>query len=228
MTSDEFRLALVRTIEDRRLSRTERRALSSVLADLPATESLRQPYRGLAFDVAREALVGNAQDGDVIDWLEDVVKLLSPAGAPQEARIEACFSPSDACPQRLRGLFQSARRTVDVCVFTITDDRISDAILAAHQRGVRVRIVTDNDKAWDAGSDVQRLTAAGIPVRIDVSEFHMHHKFALFDGAVLVTGSYNWTRSAAESNEENFVVLEHSGVVRQFQAVFDGLWEKFG
>jgi phosphatidylserine/phosphatidylglycerophosphate/cardiolipin synthase-like enzyme len=227
MTPQEFRQALARTLEDRRLSRTERRALSSVLADPPATESLRQQYRGLAFDVAREAL-SSGVDRDVIDWVEEVVRLLQPAASPDQTRVEACFSPGAACPHRLRGLFQSARRTVDVCVFTITDDRISDAILAAHQRGVRVRIVTDNDKAWDAGSDIQRLSAAGVSVRIDVSEFHMHHKFALFDGDLLVTGSYNWTRSAADSNEENFVVLEHAGVVRQFQAVFDALWEKFG
>jgi phosphatidylserine/phosphatidylglycerophosphate/cardiolipin synthase-like enzyme len=198
-----------------------------VLTDLPEAEPLRQQFRAQAFDVAREALTAGA-GRDVIDWLEEVVKLLLPAAGPHQARIEACFSPGEACPQRLRGLFQSARRTVDVCVFTITDDRISDAILAAHQRGVRVRIVTDNDKAWDAGSDIQRLSAAGVPVRIDVSEFHMHHKFAIFDGAVLVTGSYNWTRSAAESNEENLVVLEHAGALQQFQHVFDGLWEKFG
>ncbi len=227
MTPQEFRQALVRTLEDRRLSRTERRALSSVLAEPPATESQWQQYRGLAFDVAREALSAGV-DRDVIDWLEEVVRLLQPAAGPDQTRVEACFSPGEACPHRLRGLFQSARRSVDVCVFTITDDRVSDAILGAHQRGVRVRIITDNDKAWDAGSDIQRLSAAGVPVRIDVSEYHMHHKFALFDGDVLVTGSYNWTRSAAESNEENLVVLEHAGVVRQFQAVFDGLWEKFG
>jgi phosphatidylserine/phosphatidylglycerophosphate/cardiolipin synthase-like enzyme len=227
MTPQEFRQALASTLEDRRLSRTERRALSSLLADPPATEALRPQYRGLAFDVARSSLSAGA-DRDVIDWLEEVVRLLLPALGPAQTRVEACFSPGDACPHRLRGLLQSARRTVDICVFTITDDRISEAILRAHERAVSVRIVTDNDKAWDAGSDIQRLSAAGVPVRIDVSQFHMHHKFAIFDSKVLVTGSYNWTRSAAESNEENLVVLEHADLVRPFQAVFDGLWEKFG
>ena len=41
------------------------------------------------------------------------------------------------------------------------------------------------------------LAELGVAVRIDRSEHHMHHKFALFDDAILATGSYNWTRSAA-------------------------------
>ncbi|MCA9056002.1 MAG: endonuclease, partial [Planctomycetaceae bacterium] len=50
-----------------------------------------------------------------------------------------------------------ARETVDVCVFTITDDRITRAILDAHRRRVRIRILSDDDKSGDLGSDVERL-----------------------------------------------------------------------
>ncbi|HVJ82600.1 MAG TPA: phospholipase D-like domain-containing protein, partial [Planctomycetia bacterium] len=109
----------------------------------------------------------------------------------------------------------------------ITDDRISDAILAAHARNVRVRILTDNDKSADVGSDVERFRAAGITVRRDVSEFHMHHKFAIFDDRRLLTGSYNWTRSAAAVNEENFILTTEPRLVRPFVRTFADLWTKF-
>ena len=52
-----------------------------------------------------------------------------------------------------------------------------------------------------------RLARSGIAVAFDSSPHHMHHKFAIFDLTRLLTGSYNWTRSAAESNEEEFDIL---------------------
>ena len=56
----------------------------------------------------------------------------------------------------------------------------------------------------------------------------MHHKFAIADGMFLVTGSYNWTRSAAKYNEENIVVLDNQGLVKAFQEEFEKLWRAFG
>jgi phosphatidylserine/phosphatidylglycerophosphate/cardiolipin synthase-like enzyme len=229
MSPAEFKEALRRTLEDRRLSRPERQALQALVGDREFSDAERAASRAVAFELARDAATDGAAVRDVLDWLHDVVKLLDgPQRSGAAPRAEACFSPGQECVNRIVGLFRTARASVDACVFTITDDRISDAIIAAHKRGVRIRIVTDNDKVTDAGSDVLRLSHAGVGVRIDVSPFHMHHKFAIFDGARLLTGSYNWTRGAANDNEENFVVLADRGAVAAFQQVFDALWTKFG
>lgn len=48
---------------------------------------------------------------------------------------------------RLLQLLRGAQRTLDVCVFTITCDEIADALMQAHKRGVRVRVISDNDQA---------------------------------------------------------------------------------
>ena len=55
----------------------------------------------------------------------------------------------------------------------------------------------------------------------------MHHKFTVFDGATLVTGSYNWTRSAANANQENIVVTADRALVDAFEAQFEKLWRQF-
>jgi phosphatidylserine/phosphatidylglycerophosphate/cardiolipin synthase-like enzyme len=141
---------------------------------------------------------------------------------------EAWFSPHDDCPGRIINLFAEARSHADVCVFTITDDRISEAMLAAHARGLRIRIITDNDKAHDLGSDIDRLAAAGIAVRIDRSPFHMHHKFALFDGRLLLQGSFNWTRGAARDNQEDLIVVDEPRLITAFGREFERLWTQFG
>ena len=112
-------------------------------------------------------------------------------------------------------------------VFTITDDRLSSAILDAHRRKVKVQIISDDDKSGDRGSDIDRLSAAGIDVRIDRSESHMHHKFAIFDRSLLLTGSYNWTRSAANRNEENFIITGDRRFLDPFAKMFEDLWKRF-
>ena len=121
--------------------------------------------------------------------------------------------------------FDLAKQTCDVCVFTITDDRITDAIIRAHARGVNVRVITDDEKSHDLGSDMDKLRASGIPCKMDMGNVaHMHHKFALFDGRRLMTGSFNWTRSASEQNEENLIVTPDPVLVSLFAGRFEYLW----
>jgi cardiolipin hydrolase len=153
--------------------------------------------------------------------------LLPFSGESGEPFVEAHFSPGEGCVRRIRGLLEGARRTAHICVFTITDDRIAEAIHAAHKRGVVVRIVTDDEKARDVGSDVIVMARGGIPVLVDDSPYHMHHKFAIFDGDTMLTGSYNWTRGAAQNNEENLIITNDRRLLAAFKGEFERLWIKF-
>ena len=228
MTPDEFRSVLQQTLDDQRLSRSERRALNTVLDEIQPPATQLDVFRHEAFDLARKELSNTLNPGTVIDWLEEVVRLLKPAEEEGcDIRTEAYFSPGRGCRQRIKELFSQAQSSVDVCVFTITDNEIAEAIAGAHNRGVRVRIITDDDKATDTGSDIVRLEDHGLEVRTDMSPHHMHHKFAIFDQSILLTGSYNWTRSAARDNEENVVVIGDAYLLKKFQTLFEELWEKF-
>lgn len=185
--------------------------------------------RNRAFDIAREAMLAvPAQTLDVLRWLEQVVKTLDAANEAAPVVSSAYFSPGDSCLRRLGDLMRGCRGTLDICVFTIADDRLTDAILECHARGVQVRVVSDNDKQHDSGSDIQRLRDRGVPVRLDDAPYHMHHKFALFDGRLLANGSFNWTRSATTNNDENLVVTDDANLVRVFGLQFEKLWQQFG
>jgi len=59
---------------------------------------------------------------------------------------------------------------------------------------------------------------------MDATPNHMHHKFMVVDDRSLLTGSYNWTRSAAMYNHENILHTEEGGVVRTFLKEFSQLW----
>jgi len=233
MKSQHIHDMLRQTLEDRRLSRTERAALGRILDGVDLTEQTIATFRKTAFKLASKNLADSGGDPTnreaVLQWLEDIVRLLQSRAASDRhgTLAESHFAPGDHCPRRIASLIGGARKTIDVCVFTITDDRISDALLEAHRRDVALRIVTDDDKSEDLGSDIQRLRKAGVAVRIDRTPHHMHHKFSLFDGNVLLTGSYNWTRSAARDNEENFLVTDDRRFVEPFSRLFEKLWDAF-
>jgi cardiolipin hydrolase len=139
--------------------------------------------------------------------------------------LKVAFSPGDDCRNLIISLIQSATVSLDVCVFTISDDKISRALLSAYSRGVNIRVISDNDKASDIGSDVEELYYGGIEVRTDCTEFHMHHKFLIADNKTVITGSYNWTRNAAMYNQENIISISHNEICQRFQFEFERLWK---
>jgi phosphatidylserine/phosphatidylglycerophosphate/cardiolipin synthase-like enzyme len=228
MDASEIDAILTATLADKQLTRSERRALQAVLDDRRASEAVLALFRSRAFALARDS-VTDPRARQVISWLEETLQALLPTRrVPESSRVEAHFSPGEGPLRAIVKLIEEARGSIDVCVFTVTDDRLTRALLDAHQRGVRLRLVSDDEKALDAGSDVARLRGAGIPVRLDRSEAHMHHKFALFDRLRLLSGSYNWTRSAADSNHENILVSDDPRLVQPFCRVFDELWSSLG
>jgi phosphatidylserine/phosphatidylglycerophosphate/cardiolipin synthase-like enzyme len=218
--------ALQITLDDHRMSRGEKRAMAKVIEQHVKTDHELSHARSVLFELARQELT-DPHTHKILDWVEEASKVLAERPDPEKShKAEAFFSPTDNCTSKIIRLFQETRRKADVCVFTITDDRIRDAILDAHQRGILVRIISDNDKSNDLGSDIYQLERAGVPVRCDRTDYHMHHKYAIFDGKSLLTGSYNWTRSAARNNEENFIVTQDNSLVQRFDTAFEDLWKQ--
>lgn len=216
------------SFEDARLDKQEKQDIVALLST--CDDDARNYARNIAFDITRDALIhsDNKVSTMSLHWLERVIKALNQSAPSFSA--EAYFSPGEECRKTIIGLCKQAQKSIDVCVFTISDNNIRDALIDAHKRGINVRIVTDNDKSEDRGSDVETLASRGIATRMDTSPNHMHHKYAIFDGKILLNGSFNWTRSATDRNEENITVLEHAALIAKFQKNFEALWreaEKF-
>lgn len=228
MNRQELLNALSHTLSDRRISRSERRALHAIVGESDFSEHELRALRHDALVLAGEQL-HDPRDREVLGWLDEVLSLLDPAPESREVpRPRVLFGPEDPMVETLVSLIDGARQTLDVAVFTITDDRVRDALLRAHQRGVALRILSDADKAHDSGSDIYALRRAGVALRQDGSHGHFHHKFAVFDGKLAITGSYNWTRGADRDNRENFLVTWDAEVVRAYSQGFARMWEELG
>jgi phosphatidylserine/phosphatidylglycerophosphate/cardiolipin synthase-like enzyme len=117
-----------------------------------------------------------------------------------------------------------ARQSIDIAAYEFNLMPVADALVAAHERGVAVRLVTDSDSTADAG--VRRLAGAGIPLSEDRRDPLMHNKFIVIDGAQVWTGSMNFTITDAYRNDNNVVWLVSpplaANYAAEFQEMFDG------
>jgi phosphatidylserine/phosphatidylglycerophosphate/cardiolipin synthase-like enzyme len=209
-----------KTFSDKTFSRSEKRAVREILSkDYLLDKDERALVRSRIFDMAREA-VGSGNDRWVLDWLETANKLLLNR---QDSHV--FFSPGNDCRDAIVDCLEKATKAVDICVYTISDNVIADEIMKCKQRNIDVRIITDDDKVNDRGSDIWEMAVKGIQTKLNNSPHYMHHKFALFDHERVLTGSYNWTRSAAECNQENVLITDDKRVVVPYIQEFEKLWD---
>lgn len=226
MTQQELEMQLRLTLADGRLSKEERRDLGLLFDGLVSQPELLSFARNKAFELARERSRDGQLDTEVVIWLERVIQTLDRARLQvQPVTSGAWFSPGRDCLEAIIGLIEQTRTQLDICVFTLSDDRLTQAVLAAHNKGVAVRVLSDQDKANDRGSDVDYLSRKGVEVLLDTSPYHMHHKFALFDRRWLLNGSFNWTRSASQYNQENLLLTDNEPLVSAYVGEFNRLWQ---
>ena len=143
--------------------------------------------------------------------------------------VSAYFSPDRQADDIIVGFIDGTPDKLDLAIYSLTHDRIADAVIRAHQRGVKVRLLMDKTQAGNRYADDERIAAAGVEVRLDRVTGSMHNKYIIGasreGGRAVLTGSHNMTKNAVERNAENFAVIRLQYVAREYQANFDHLWE---
>lgn len=142
--------------------------------------------------------------------------LVSPNGT-----LEVYFAPEDGVAQRVVALIESAQQSVAFLAFVLTSEEIAGALEAKAAAGVEVRGVMDGGQAGNLGSRHQELLQAGVDVRLDGNADRMHHKVIVIDGMWVITGSYNFSRSAETQNDENLIVLRDTAAAAAYLSEFE-------
>ncbi len=142
-----------------------------------------------------------------------------------DVRLRVYFSPQDDPFQAVVREIQGSQTHIDVAMFYLTHPEIARALIAAHQRGVKVRVITDATAAANPYSQHQRLRQAGIPVKVENWGGKMHMKAAAIDQRVLILGSMNWTRAGFRLNDENTLIAESAVLSQELHGFFQQLWD---
>ena len=140
--------------------------------------------------------------------------------------VSTYFSPNRGSADVVIGFIDHCNQTIDAAVYAITHDGIAEALIRAHRRGVKVRVLMDYQMSTSKYADDEKLEAAGVAARRDTQSGLMHHKFMVGDGKAVATGSFNWTKGADRRNAENFVIIRLSYVIRSFGQEFEQVWTK--
>ena len=154
---------------------------------------------------------------------------------------EVFFSAEEDLQQKLIYYIDREQKAIWLAIFSFTDKQIAEALIRAKERGVDVQVVVDPGFLNDRYTKIDWLYESGLPVfvhnpkhaRNNLSTMSnlMHHKFAIFfqnidDRPLVWTGSFNFTKSARLSNQENAVVLSSSRIVKQYMEQFERLKER--
>jgi phosphatidylserine/phosphatidylglycerophosphate/cardiolipin synthase-like enzyme len=150
---------------------------------------------------------------------------------PPVAAWEVYFSEVDAggslpsLENRLVKRLTTAVSRVDAALYHLNSMPIADALIEAHRRGVRVRIVTETDNIHEDA--IVRLQEIGIPIADDGdSDSYMHHKFIVIDEQYVWTGSYNTTYNGAYRNKNNVIFIDSVPLAYNFTQEFRELFRQ--
>ncbi|MFN2108839.1 MAG: phospholipase D-like domain-containing protein [Anaerolineae bacterium] len=130
--------------------------------------------------------------------------------------------------ERLAAAIDSAQTSVDVAAFDLDLPSVTDALVRAHQRGVRVRLVTDSDYAESLGPT--SLLQAQAPVVFDSAEPFMHDKFVIIDGEQVWAGSWNLTTNGTYRNNNNVIIADSKLLAENYTTEFEEMFvqKQFG
>lgn len=142
------------------------------------------------------------------------------------ADTQVYFSPNGGCQDAVITEISKAQKTIDIAMYYLTSREIAQELVKAKDRKVSIRIVLDQSQETQAYSKSRYLIKNGIEVRYCVCSGLMHNKFAVIDGKVLITGSFNWTATADQQNEENLLVMTDKELIKKYADRFEYLWQK--
>ena len=134
--------------------------------------------------------------------------------AVPEQNIAVYFSPHGGCTDVIVAALDQARETVLVQAYSFTSAPIAKAVVDAHKRGVKVQVILDRSQRTEKYSSADFLAHAGVPVQIDEKHAIAHNKIMIIDGQTIITGSFNFTKSAEERNAENLLIIRSKELSR--------------
>lgn len=166
----------------------------------------------------------NQLNSEITILNEEIFKL------KQQVEVEILgiyFSPKGGCEQQVIYWISRANSSIHILIYSFTSDSIGDALIEAHNRGIEIKIVFEKSQV-SKYSEYFKLKAAGIEVRNDTNPKLMHHKVMIIDQIIILTGSYNWSYSAENKNNENLIIIKSKQIALIYEEEFQKIWSQSG
>ena len=160
-----------------------------------------------------------AAAGVMLLWSLVGICAWTPAQGPASdlPAIEVFFSPKAGCQNAIVEEIGKAREFVHVQAYSFTSAPIAKALLDAKARGVKVAVLLDQRRIGERYSEATFFTNQSIPTWADGKHAIAHNNVMVIDGKTVITGSFNFTRAAEESNAENVLVIRLPDIAAKYE-----------
>ena len=140
-------------------------------------------------------------------------------------RVDTYFSPDDHVLTALYNLLSRAEESIYFLAFSFTSNELGEIVRTKAADGLDVKGVMDEDQiASNTGTEFDLFRQAGLDVRIDGNAGQMHHKVFIVDGKIVAFGSYNFSKSAEERNDENIIIVYNQQIAEFFMQEFERVY----
>lgn len=129
---------------------------------------------------------------------------------------EVYFSPNGGCTDAVVTQIASAKRSVLVQAYSFTSEPIADALVAAHRRGVDVKIILDLKRLNEKKNKADFMYANDIEPLLDEEKGDAHNKLMIIDSSTVITGSMNFSKNGEYKNAENLLVLHDRSLATMY------------
>ena len=153
--------------------------------------------------------------------------ILSEYYTPKPSICESYFFPNGANEKYVVNMLRTCKKSLDIAIYSFTLESITKALIEVHNRGIPVRVICDNECEKKSTSKIKKLASVGIVCKTDNCSYYMHHKFAVIDASVIITGSFNWSTQAVNHNQENILFLENKNLAQKYLEQFNKLWDLY-
>ena len=142
--------------------------------------------------------------------------------------IEVLLSRSGSVADAIERLIRKNKTTFDAALYRFNNQRLARALLDARKRDIRIRLILDQNRFEESKATQELLESAKLAFRLVHGRqgpgSKMHHKFALLDNELVLTGSYNWKLVSEEQNYENLLILRDPEHIIIYREEFEALW----
>ncbi|MEZ4180013.1 MAG: phospholipase D-like domain-containing protein [Candidatus Doudnabacteria bacterium] len=149
---------------------------------------------------------------------------------PQTSReVKVYYNKETQANLHLISAIEHAEQYIYFAIYTFTRTDIKDALLAAKYRGLEVKGIVDQEqtaKIPEQNKIVSELRSVGIPIYHQNHTAIMHLKTLVTDQSY-VSGSYNWTTSATDFNDEVIQVGRDPDIKKQYERILKSMFQKY-
>ena len=170
----------------------------------------------LVFGIAIGASYRDEINVIITHQLEELGYPINTSRVITSPKIDLCFTPPSNCARLITDVIDKARNTIHMQAYGLTHPEIINSLIKANERGVKVRVLLDRSNLTQKYSKIEELKQAGIEVGVDMVSGIAHNKIIIVDHHTTVTGSFNFTVSAAKRNVENVLIIQDSNIAHSY------------